>query len=32
MALELLWRAGSSRVTINDGVTVEVGRDFQSDN
>ena len=32
MALELLRLAGSSRVTINCGVTVEAGREFQSCN
>ena len=32
MALELLRLAGSSRVTIDGGVTIEAGREFQSDN
>ena len=31
MALELLRLAGSSRVTIDGGVTAEAARDFQSD-
>ena len=32
MAMELLRLAGSSRVTNDAGVTVEAGREFQSDN
>ena len=32
MALELLRLAGNSRVTIDGGVTVEAGWEFQSDN
>ena len=31
MTLELLRLAGSSRMTINGGITVEAGREFQSD-
>ena len=32
MAVQLLRLAGSSRVTIDNGVTAEAGREFQSDN